>query len=776
MDTRNRDEPRPQHRASRRRRSSAGQALCFVLACAASQDAGAPDRASLLDLAFDAPTVTPALRELPDGRTVIADEVLIVLERGAHRTGVEEQLEELEMVVLGSVPTLGVYRIGLPPSQADEVSLGRLRRIPGVESAEWHGMTQPAEDPANPDDTWFDQQWHHTVPDFSGATPSENSGGIATQVAWQLTHGSADVMVAVLNSGIVFDHPEFVGRLMPGHDFVDEDDDPTAHNMHGVRVALVLAANGDNAFGTVGVDQACRLLPVRVSKYGSGTTTFDFVQGVDFAVRQGADVINVSLYLGSDSDYAERKSLFHAEQNGVLVVKEAGNFGTYWPADEDDVSADPFTITVGATDRHGVLAGFSASGTAVDFVAPGAGIVTSWPFADGQDSTITVQGTSYATALTTGVISLMKSIHPGLTRQQAYDALRASAIDSKGDPATDTPGWDEHHGHGLINAAKALDALCACLGEPSFYSSPQDLELAHGGTVSFTIDAGSGLAGGRYLLLGSVSGSSPGSPLGATTWPIAPDAYTYYSILHANELPWIGNFGPLDADGRATASLVVPPLLPDLLGGTTVLHAAAVWSDGGAHPLVVPATQVSAPRALQLRQPSQVHFSEDFEGFLLGWTGTWQGAATWHLVPDGTCGAATRMMAFNEPGTCTFTPGAPSEARLVSPSFALGNASPFTIEFDMLRDFVAGSQSLLGIDVVDDSASAPLLTQQIGNYRLTNGEWGVGPVHVRLEVPQSSKFEDRTVHLEFVGRVDEPAGGTGWLIDNLIVRDAGALP
>jgi subtilisin family serine protease len=262
MDRWNRDEARRLEQASRRRRSGAGVALCIALACATSQ---AQDGACLLDLAFDAPTVAPVLRELPDGRTVLAGEALIVLESGAHRAGVQERLEGLGMVVLGSIPTLGVHRIGLPPSQDDDVSLGRLRRIPGVESAEWHGLTQLAEDPANPDDTWFDQQWHHTVPDFTGATTSENSGGIATQVAWQLTHGSADVIVAVLDTGTDFAHPELAGRLLPGYDFVDEDDDPSVGKLHGVRVALVLAANGDDAFGTVGVDQACRLLPVRVS-------------------------------------------------------------------------------------------------------------------------------------------------------------------------------------------------------------------------------------------------------------------------------------------------------------------------------------------------------------------------------------------------------------------------------------------------------------------------------------------------------------------------------
>jgi hypothetical protein len=102
--------------------------------------------------------------------------------------------------------------------------------------------------------------------------------------------------------------------------------------------------------------------------------------------------------------------------------------------------------------------------------------------------------------------------------------------------------------------------------------------------------------------------------------------------------------------------------------------------------------------------------------------------------------------------------------------------SPFTVEFDMIRDFGVGSPSTVRILMVDDSTTGSLVTQEIGNYQLTNSEWGTGLVHVRLQMPQSSKFENRPVHLEYVSNAIAPGLGTGWLLDNIVVSDVGALP
>jgi hypothetical protein len=508
-----------------------------------------------------------------------------------------------------------------------------------------------------------------------------------------------------------------------------------------------------------------------------GGFEFDIIQGLDYAVRRGVDIINCSFGLNNGGSPAAQKAIVSAREHGVIIVSAAGNAadGSGF-ADKNGMGGHPATISVGATDRHGNRAFFSATGTALDFVAPGERIVIAWPLNDGTDSYIEVSGTSGASPMVAGIVSLMKAIHPDLTPDQAYAALRAAAVDEVGDPTEDAPGWDKYYGHGLVNAAKALDYLCQCLDDPTFSAAPASLDLQAGGTVSFRIDAGREHAGGMYLLLGTASGTSPASPIGMTRWPLVSDAYTHLSLAKANQPPWTANLGMLDDAGRATVSLAIPAMLPDVLGGVTLDHAAAVWAEDWVRPLHVPATLVSGPRRLQLRLPPQVVFSEDFEDGLAGWSVQSDGPAAWHLAEDGECGAESRMAAFNEAATCSFTPATPTESRLLSPSFTFSKDSPFTLEFDMVRDFAGGSLSTIQVEIVDETATAALVTQKVANYQLTNGEWGTGLVHVRVQVPQSSKFEGRTVHLEFVGSSKEPAPATGWLVDNIVIRDLGALP
>jgi hypothetical protein len=326
-----------------------------------------------------------------------------------------------------------------------------------------------------------------------------------------------------------------------------------------------------------------------------------------------------------------------------------------------------------------------------------------------------------------------------------------------------------------VNAAKALDYLCRCLEDQSFYATPQSLDPVDGGTFSFTIDAGRENAGKPYLLLGSASGTSPASMIGATPFPLVVDAYTRFSLLHANELPLAGNLGLLDDRGRAVVSLILPPVLAASLAGSSVHHAAAVWVDGVPRPMHVPATLVTQPRTVQLRLPPRILFSEDFEQGLSGWSVVSDGAAAWHLAEDGECGATTRMAAFNEAASCSFTPETLTSSRLISPSFVLSDVSPFTIEFDMVRDFAAESLSSVKIEIVDESTVNPLVTQTIPGFLIVDQDSG-GLVNVRLQVPQSSKFEKRSVHVEFISTSKEPAAGNGWLVDNVVIRDLGALP
>jgi hypothetical protein len=747
------------------------QALLCLCGIVLAPSANGQDGADLLTSAFDSPT-SIHVHEFPDGQRVVAGEALVVLEAGADRGLVHQRLVELQVTVLGSIPTLGIYRIGLPSTQIPDFTKEQLGRIHGVRAVEWNGIGQAAGTVQAPDDTWYRAQWHLRNEGQSGGTPGAD---INMTEVWGVTTGSPDVVVAVLDTGIDAGHPEFEGRLLAGYDFVDEDDDPQDDVGHGTLVTGVLAATGDNAFGIAGMDWHCRILPIKVVNYDG--TVFDLAQGIDLAASRQADVVNMSLGNFPESAILDA-ALTHAKGAGCVLVSSAGNGHS---ADKSFPGASLATLSIGATDHNDEVADevfwWSSPGTAVDFTAPGVDVVTLSLRSSHPDQATLFSGTSAAAPLVSGLVSLMKAIHPGLTHDQAYAALRSGARDGVGEPTKDAVGWDKFYGHGRIDGGKSFEALCQCLDDPSFFAAPQSLTLGHGGAWSFSIDAGASHAGSVYLLLGSLSGTSPSSVIGATRFPLVVDAYTRYSLFQPNELPLVDNLGVLDPDGRATVSLVVPPPLPEFLGGLALDQAVAVWDVQASAPLLESASVVTGPRRVQLRMPPATVYAEDFEGGFSEWSTFATGAAAWHVVEDGECGASTRMAAFNEAANCSFSVGIKTKGTLISPSFVLDGDAPFYMEFDMIRDFAPWTQSTVTIRIVDESSSNKVQPLWIEDHDLL-GDDGSVLLHQRFEVPQSSKLEGRMIHLEFVAESKFPGpvgAGTGWLLDNVRIQDIGAL-
>jgi subtilisin family serine protease len=145
--------------------------------------------------------------------------------------------------------------------------------------------------------------------------------------AWETSPGSAEVVVAVVDSG-VGPHADLEGRVLPGRSFVAgrSQEDTADRNGHGTAMAGIIAANVHDHLGTAGVAQRVRILPVAVlDEFGLGTDQ-DAAQGIAWAVDQGADVINVSLGGRSPSE-AMRAAVLYARDNGVVVVAAVGNDG-----------------------------------------------------------------------------------------------------------------------------------------------------------------------------------------------------------------------------------------------------------------------------------------------------------------------------------------------------------------------------------------------------------------------------------------------------------------
>jgi subtilisin family serine protease len=271
---------------------------------------------------------------------------------------------------------------------------------------------------------------------------------IAAPAAWDVTTGSPDVVVAVVDTGVDAGHPDLAPNLRAGYDFADEDDVPQDVDGHGTHVAGTIAARGNDGVGVTGVAWSTSMLPLRVLGADGRTTASEVVAAYLRAGREGARVINASLG-GTDFSHAERDALQSLPQ--TLVVAAAGNDG----ADNDSTGSFPCNydlpniVCVAATGSDGALAGFSNRGaTTVDLGAPGAGIGST--FLDGRY--VSMDGTSMAAPHVSGVAALLWAMEPGASVARVRSALLGSTV-----PAPSLQGVTVTGGG--LNAEAAVKAL-----------------------------------------------------------------------------------------------------------------------------------------------------------------------------------------------------------------------------------------------------------------------------------------------------------------------------
>ncbi len=229
---------------------------------------------------------------------------------------------------------------------------------------------------------WQQAQWN-----FDGQF-GVNAPEAWSNVAADGAPGGSKVVVAVLDTGVAYANrgayrrsPDFTKySFVQGHDFIARTPHPNDHNGHGTFVAGTIAEATNNHYGLTGLAYGARIMPVRVLDASGEGDASVIAEGVRFAVRHHARVINLSLEFSSDvsaSDIPELiEALRFAHRHRVLVVAAAGNEGSTtipYPA------RAPHVIAVGATTEHGCLASYSNYGHAIALVAPGGGPDASLP-------------------------------------------------------------------------------------------------------------------------------------------------------------------------------------------------------------------------------------------------------------------------------------------------------------------------------------------------------------------------------------------------------------
>ncbi|MGH2446182.1 MAG: S8 family serine peptidase [Candidatus Limnocylindria bacterium] len=272
--------------------------------------------------------------------------------------------------------------------------------------------------------------------------------------AWEVTAGGNRV-VAVLDTGVWAGHPDLAGRIVAGHDFANDDSNPADDNGHGTWVSGVIAANSNNGVGIAGVSWTDRVMPVKVMNANGSGYTSDVAFGINWAVDQGATVINMSIGgVGMTSSFLSN-AIDYAWDNGVVLVGAAGNDRTdtaFYPA------SYPKVVSVSATQVDDEFSNWSNYGADVDVSAPGASVLMTncapckpgYTDTTGDNRYTYVSGTSFAAPNVAGVVALIWDKYPSYTNAQVVARLKSTADD------LGMPGWDKRYGHGRVNALRAV--------------------------------------------------------------------------------------------------------------------------------------------------------------------------------------------------------------------------------------------------------------------------------------------------------------------------------
>jgi len=293
---------------------------------------------------------------------------------------------------------------------------------------------------------------------------------IGAPQAWQTTHGSEEVVVALIDSGVDYTVPELAQSMwvnkdeipdngidddgngyiddIHGWDFRDDDNSPftgTRLHWHGTFVASIIAARpGKNAI--VGVAPGAKIMDIRFLDSENLFYEQDwkiFAEAVNYAVDNGASIINLSVYSSGRPRAVLEQAIRRATEKGVIVVAIAGNEGlpeVSYPAKYD------FVIAVSAINHSDQLAEFSNYGSEIVLTGPGEIITSLIP----GGFLATRSGTSFAAPFVSGTLALILSANQHMTGAQAVALLEESATD------LGTAGHDNYFGHGLVNADAAV--------------------------------------------------------------------------------------------------------------------------------------------------------------------------------------------------------------------------------------------------------------------------------------------------------------------------------
>jgi thermitase len=390
------------------------------------------------------------------GPEYATEHILVKFKPTVSQQGITHTLRSYGSRSHRKIPAVGLFRVDIPEGSTVEEMLYVWNQNALVEHARPDHVAHIA---VTPNDKYFNEQYAlantgQAIP-VPGSPTGKASADISATSAWEETKGDENIIIAVIDTGVDFDHPDLKNKIIPsgGWDFVNDDSDATDDNGHGTFVAGIAAAETNNSEGIAGVAWNCKLMPVKTMAADGDGFYSDVIAGIIWAYENGADVINLSLG-GDYPDPDLEQALLLAFQAGVVVVAASGNddgAGVLYPA-----KYDQYVLAVAATDYNDERPVWSNYGPEVDVAAPGDAIISTvptWYFGPGSLAYGMGDGTSFSSPFVAGMAALIKSEKPWLTQVDIMKIIRYTADDVN---AAEYPGMDDFIGYGRINMATAL--------------------------------------------------------------------------------------------------------------------------------------------------------------------------------------------------------------------------------------------------------------------------------------------------------------------------------
>ena len=456
---------------------------------------------------------SPALDDLKSQSSApyVPGEVIVKYKDGTVAALAAEGTGPVALKALGAEVATDFSAEGLDNLQALDITgpisvkeaIAELENSPYVAYAEPNyiiSLSLPETDPAGPDeagdfsalafpnDPKFADQWGLSN---TGQTGGVSGADIKALKGWEITKGSDTIVVAVLDTGVDYTHPDLAGNIwinpgeipnngidddgngyvddVYGYDFINNDNDPMDDNGHGTHCAGIIGALGNNGIGVAGVNWKVKIMPLKFLRADGTGDTAASLNAIAYARRMGADIISCS-WGGKAKSQALRDAI---ASTNALFPCAAGNEGSdndktpHYPSGFDL----PQIISVAASDAKDGIPAFSNYGaTKVDVAAPGDWIMSTYPTSLGHQY-VKMKGTSMATPFVSGLAALLLAKEPSLTPAK----LKARIMDT----VDKLPGFaGKTVSGGRINVYKALGGGGSTPGVipiPGMSKPPRDL-------------------------------------------------------------------------------------------------------------------------------------------------------------------------------------------------------------------------------------------------------------------------------------------------------------